>query len=216
MNQVQYVPDTDCGFPSVWLQSEMALLVLLGWVCLASAAPQQRAAQSIVIVLSVVDDKSQALPEARIEICAQGQLQATKLTDASGRTTATLQGQTSLRLTVSKQGYLATSTVLDIEPNTGRTDIEVVLTKAELSQQGVEVHGTASNPVVDESSSQATITPAQAQETPGRAGDSGRYITPSSRCCSCEQGDNLDSNPRLACLSRLMKDLGGHPKSLSH
>jgi hypothetical protein len=168
MNPVQYVADTDFGFTSVWLRSEMALLVLFGWVCLASAVPQQRAAQSIVIVLSVVDDKSQAVPEARIEICAQGQLLATKLTDAAGRATATLPGQTSLQLTVSKQGYLATSTVLDIQANTGLTEVEVVLTKAELSQQRVEVHGTASNPVVDESSSQATIAPAQAQETPSR------------------------------------------------
>ena len=43
-----------------------------------------------------------------------------------------------------------------------------LLSKAELSQQSVEVHGTSSNPVVEESSSQATIEPAQAQETPGR------------------------------------------------
>jgi hypothetical protein len=168
MNPVQYVADTDFGFTSVWLRSEMALLVLFGWVCLASAAPQQRAAQSIVIVLSVVDDKSQAVPEARIEIRAQGQLLATKLTDAAGRATATLPGQTSLQLTVSKQGYLATSTVLDIQANTGLTEVEAVLTKAELSQQSVEVHGTTSNPVVEESSSQATIATAQAQETPGR------------------------------------------------
>jgi hypothetical protein len=90
------------------------------------------------------------------------------LTDPAGRATATLQGRDSLQLTVSKQGYLATSTVLEIKANTGTTEIEVVLTKAELSQQSVEVHGTASNPVVEESSSQATIAPAQAQETPGR------------------------------------------------
>ncbi len=47
-------------------------------------------------------------------------------------------------------------------------EVEVVLSKAELSQQSVEVHGTCSNPVVEESSSQATIEPAQAQETPDR------------------------------------------------
>ena len=66
MNQGRYVADTDFGFSSVRLRSEMALLVLFGCVCLASAAPQQPAAQSIVIVLSVINDKSQAIPHARL------------------------------------------------------------------------------------------------------------------------------------------------------
>ena len=162
MNPLQYVADTDFDFTSVCL-----LLVLFGCVCLGSAVAQQRN-QSIVIVLSVVDDKSQAVPEARIEIRAEGQILASKATDASGRATVNLQGWDSLQLTVSKQGYLATSTVLEIKPTTGPTEVEVVLSKAELSQQSVEVHGTASNPVVEESSSQSTIALAQAQETPGR------------------------------------------------
>jgi hypothetical protein len=62
MNPVPYVADTDFGFTSVWLRSQMSLLVLVAFVCPASATPQQRAAQSTVIVLSVVDDKSQAIP----------------------------------------------------------------------------------------------------------------------------------------------------------
>jgi len=157
------------GFTPVCLRLETALLVLLVCVCLASAAPQQQAAGSIVIDLSVIDDKGQAVPKARIEIRDQGQLLATELTDAAGRaTTATLQGRDSLQLTVSKQGYLATSTSLETKANSGPAEVEVVLTKAELSQESVEVHGTASNTVVEESSSQATIAPAQAQETPGR------------------------------------------------
>jgi len=168
MNPLQPVAETDFGFSSVPLRSEMALLVLFGCICLASAAAQHGAVQSVIIVLSVVDDKSQAVPQAQIEIRAQGKLLATALTDAAGRATATLQECPSLELTVSKQGYLAASTVLEIKVNTGRAEVEVVVAKAELSQQSVEVHGTASNPVVEESSSQATIAPAQAQETPGR------------------------------------------------
>ncbi|MGB8062395.1 MAG: TonB-dependent receptor [Candidatus Sulfotelmatobacter sp.] len=135
---------------------------------MASAAPQQRAAQSIVIVLSVIDDKSQAVPQAHIDIRAQGQLLATTSTDSAGRATTTLQTLANLQLTVSKQGYLTTSTVLEMKANTAPTEVEVVLTKAELSQQSIDVHATASNPVVEESSSQATIAPAQAQQTPGR------------------------------------------------
>jgi len=168
MNQVRHVADADFGFSSVSLRSEMALLVLFGCVCVASAAPQQRATQSIVIVLSVIDEQSQSIPQARIEIHAQGQLLATAVTDAAGRATTTLQTRATLQLTVSKQGYLATSTVLQIKANTGPTEVEVVLAKAELSQQSVDVHGTASSPVAEESSSQTTIAPAQAQETPGR------------------------------------------------
>src|ERR1017187_1326147 len=100
---------------SVCLRSEMALLVLFACVCLASAAPQQQAARSIDIDLSVVDDKAQAVPQARIEIRAQGQLLATVLTDAAGRATATLQGRGSLQLIVSKQGYFATNSALEIK-----------------------------------------------------------------------------------------------------
>ncbi len=168
MNQVRYVADTDFVPSSVRLRCQMALFILFGCACLASATPQQRANHSIVIVLSVVDDKSQAVPQAQIEIHAHGQLLATLLTDAAGKATATLQQWPGLVMTVSKQGYLATSTVLEIKANTGSTEVEVVLAKAELNQQSVEVHETASNPVVEESSSQATLAPAQAQETPGR------------------------------------------------
>jgi len=168
MNSVQYVADTGLSVASVCLRSEMVLLVLFAFVCLALAAPQQRAARSIVIDLSVVDDKGQAIPQARIEISAQGHLLATELTDTAGKTTATLQRRNSLQLTVSKQGYLATSAALEIKADTEPEEVEVVLTKAELSQQSVEVHGTASNPVVEESSSPATIAPAQAKEAPGR------------------------------------------------
>ncbi len=53
MNPVRCVADTDFGFSSVRLRSEMALLVLFGCVCVVSAALQKREAQSIVIVLSV-------------------------------------------------------------------------------------------------------------------------------------------------------------------
>lgn len=138
-------------------------------MCLCGiGGPATASSQSIVIVLSVIDDKSQPVPQARIEIHAHGQLLTSALTDAAGRTTATLQEWPNLQVTVSKQGYLPTSTVLEIKANTGPAEVEVVLAKAELSQQSVEVHGTASNPVVEESSSQATLAPAQAQETPGR------------------------------------------------
>jgi hypothetical protein len=147
MNSLPNVADTDFGMPSVCHRSETALLVLFACVCLASAAPQQRAGHSIVINLSVVDDKAHAVPQARIEIRAQGQLLATALTDAAGRATATLQGWAGLQLTVSKQGYLATSTVLEIKANTGSSEVEVVLTKTKLSQQNVEVHGTASSAI---------------------------------------------------------------------
>jgi hypothetical protein len=168
MNSVRYVADTRLSIASVCLRFEMALFVLLAFVCLASAAPQQQAVRSIVIDLSVVDDKGRAVAQARIEIRAQGQLLATELTDTAGRAKATLQGRDSLQLTVNKQGYLATSTALETNANIGPAEVEIVLTKAELSQQSVEVHGTASNPVVEESSSQTTIAPAQAKETPGR------------------------------------------------
>jgi len=121
----------------------MALLVMFAFVCLASATPQQRAVRSIVIDLSVVDDKGQAVPQARIEISAEGQLVVVELSDAAGRTTTTLQRAGSLQLTVSKQGYLSTSTTLEIKQDTGPEEVEVVLTKVEVSQQSVEVHGTA-------------------------------------------------------------------------
>ena len=168
MSSVGCVADNRLRIASVCLRFEMALLAMFAFVCLASATPEQQAARSMVIDLSVVDDKGQAIPQARIEISAQGQLLAVELSDAAGRATTTLQQRGSLQLTISKQGYLATSTTLEIKEDTGPEEVEVVLTKAEVSQQSVEVHATVSNPVVEESSSQTTIAPAQAKETPGR------------------------------------------------
>ena len=103
MNPVRCVADTDFDFSSVRLRSEIALLVLFGCVCVASAAPQQRAAQSIVIILSVIDDKSQPVPQALIEIRSRGQLLASELTDADGKATATLQAWHSLQLTLANK-----------------------------------------------------------------------------------------------------------------
>lgn len=168
MNPVQDAADADSNLGPLWLRSAAVLLVLFACVSLRSAAQLQPAARTVIIGLSVVDDKGQAVPQAGIEIRAQGQVLATRLTDTGGRATATLPGRASLELTVTKQGYLTTSTVLEIKANTGPMEVEVVLAHAELSQQSVDVRGTASNPVVEESSSQVTIEPAQAQETPGR------------------------------------------------
>jgi len=168
MNSLQNVADADFGIASVCHRSETALLVLFACVCLASAAPQQPTAHSIVMDLLVVDDKGQAVPQAGIEIRAQGQLIAGALTDSAGRTTITLEQRHSLQLTVNKQGYLATSTALEVEEDAGPEEVEIVLTKADLSLQSMEVHGTATNPIIEESSSQATIAPAQAKEAPGR------------------------------------------------
>jgi hypothetical protein len=41
MNPVQYVADTNFALASVSLRAEMAFLVLVVLVCLASATPQQ-------------------------------------------------------------------------------------------------------------------------------------------------------------------------------
>lgn len=168
MNPVRYVADADSSFTRLGLRSATVFLVLFGCVSLPSAARQPQAALSVVIDFSVVDDKEHAVPQAQIEIRAQGQVLATRLTDAGGRATATLPARVSLQLAVTKQGYLATTTVLETKANVEPMEVEVVLAQAELSQQSVEVRGTASNPVAEESSSQATIAPAQAQETPGR------------------------------------------------
>ena len=97
MNPVQCVADTDLALTSVCLCAEMPFLVLVVLVCLASAIPQQQAAHYIVIDLSVVDDKGQAIPRARIGIRNQRQLLSIELTDTAGRATATLQGQANLQ-----------------------------------------------------------------------------------------------------------------------
>jgi hypothetical protein len=117
---VQYAVDTDFGFTSVWLCSEMVLLVLLGWFVWDRRLRNGEQPNRSSSFCQVVDDKSQAVPQARIETRAEGQLLATELTDAAGGTTATMQGPAGLQLTVSKQGYLATSTVLETKTNTRR------------------------------------------------------------------------------------------------
>jgi hypothetical protein len=185
MNPVQYVADADSNVTSIRLRSEIVLLVLFGCVCLGSAASQQRAAQSIVIVLSVVDDKSQAVPQARIEIRAHEELLATELTDDAGKATATLQGRASLQLTVSKQGYLATSTVLDLKantptygsrscPNEGRTEATERRGPRHVCKSGRRGVQQSGDDSASTSSRDARL-----------AGDSGRYITPGPRRRPC-------------------------------
>ena len=168
MNSLQNVADADFGMASACHRPAMALFALFACVGLAAAAPQAATAHSMVMDLLVVDDKGQAVPQAQIEIRAPGQVLATGLTDSAGKSAITLEQRHSLQLTVSKQGYLATSTALEVKEDAGTEEVEIVLTKADLSLQSMEVQGTATNPIIEESSSPATIAPAQAKEAPGR------------------------------------------------
>jgi len=120
----------------------------------------------IPIRLSVVDDKNQPVAQAVVEIRRQGQVLASASTDAGGRASLTISSPGSCVLNVSQKGYISSRTALEV--GAGAEEIHVVLTKAALSQQSIEVEGVASNPVTDTASPHATLTPAQAANTPFR------------------------------------------------
>jgi len=155
-----------------------ALLVLRGSLILlvlgAPAAVTIRGAfaaglpQTSIVNISVVDENNRAVPGAIIEIRLRETPVATAATDASGKATLALTGVGAYALNVHRTGYLPVHTSLEISKDKVAPEIDVVLNRATLSQQSVEVKGEASNPVAETSSGAATLPPAKASESPLR------------------------------------------------
>jgi hypothetical protein len=138
----------------------LVLLILSAWAG-ASSAP------AIIINVSVVDQGNHAVDQALVELRAQDRTLATARTDDAGKTTVNVSEPGTYLLKVSKKGYLPAETVLEVGTGPALA-VEIVLTRTALSEQEVEVHGAAANPVTEESSNEKTLSAIQAKDTPTR------------------------------------------------
>jgi hypothetical protein len=141
----------------------LAVLVLL-LLAFTLAASTAFAATPIIVHLQVTDSKGAGVPDATIQVSANGQPLTTATTDNHG--TAILNLSTSkVDLTVNKEGYITTQSSLDLQPSSAPTELEIVLPQSALSKQEVDVSATASSPTAESSTSVATIAPEQAKQT---------------------------------------------------
>ena len=118
--------------------------------------------------ISVVDDKNQPVAEAQISVKRADAAIAKGATDASGKAEVALPAKGSYLVTIEKKGYLTTEAALEVTSSQAASSIDVVLSAVNLSQQSVNVKGTADNPVTDDSGIQQTLPTAQAKVSPMR------------------------------------------------
>ncbi len=141
----------------------LAVLVAVAAFAFAGGTPE-----TYIVHISVVDENNQAVPGTIIEIRLGELLVATATADRSGKTTFTVTNAGAYSLNIGKKGYLPIQTALEIDKDNKVSEIDVVLNRATLSQQSVEVKGEASNPVAETASGPAVLPPAKANETPLR------------------------------------------------
>ena len=118
--------------------------------------------------ISVVDDKNQPVADAKISVRRADKTVAEAATDATGKAEVELPAKGSYQLTIEKKGHLNTETAVDVTSSQAPSSIDVVLSAVDLSQQSVDVKGTADNPITDDSGIQQSLPTAQAKVSPTR------------------------------------------------
>ena len=118
--------------------------------------------------ISVVDDKNQPVAQASITVTSEDKDVTTVGTDTSGKASVVLPAKGTYVLIITKKGYLDAQATVDATKSSGPPPVDVVLTAVDLSQQSVDVKGTADNPVTDASGSQQSLPTAQAKVSPTR------------------------------------------------
>ncbi len=155
--------------PSTPLRKVVASVFLLCMaVCCVPRLSGASDSHPSIIHLLVIDERNSPVPDAVVEIRASEKLVSTASTDATGKTTLSVNVAGTYSLDVQKKGYLATATALEVSEGSAAQDIEVVLSTAALNKESVEVKGEASNPITESSSGSATLAPTQAKDTPLR------------------------------------------------
>jgi hypothetical protein len=137
-------------------------------LCSPGRATDSGGSQPITINFSVLDEKGQPVAHALVQIRLNSQLLASTPTDDHGKGSITVSSAGSYILNVSKKGYIKTESTLQVSADARAEEVDVILARAALSQQNIEVQGTVSNPVTEASSSQATLNPIQAKDAPSR------------------------------------------------
>lgn len=153
----------------VVLRGSIVLLVLgaLAAVAITDAFAEGKP-QTYIVNISVIDEKNQPVPGTVIEIRLGELLVTSATTDASGKTSFTVNNTGAYSLNIHKNGYLPGQTTLEIGKDNKVSEIEAVLTSAVLSQQNIEVKGEVTNPVADTSSGPSILAPTKANDSPLR------------------------------------------------
>lgn len=161
---------------SAWTRFRKTIAsALLVWLAI-SRFPQPSAASDAsawTIHVAVTDEKNTPISEATVEVRRSDQLVARSTTDGAGRVTLRLHVPGNYSLSIRKQGYLPTDTVVEVSKDKDNDndndkpleDIDAVLINAPVSQQSVEVKGEASNPITESSSAPSTLAPAKAADS---------------------------------------------------
>jgi hypothetical protein len=118
--------------------------------------------------VAVSDDAGQPVPEAGVELRLGSQTVGSGITDSGGKVQLTLDRTGDYRLSVHKAGFFPLELSLPSGEKGGEQNVDVVLPKAVVSRQQIEVQATASNPVTEVAASQQTLSAAQAKETPSK------------------------------------------------
>jgi len=117
--------------------------------------------------LTVTDEQGKPLAAASIDLLVGKKIILTLTTDNAGKATA-LVSEGTYNVVISKKGYLATETLLVLPPGTPKQELEVVISHVALSEQQVDVQGTAENPVTETAPVEKTIQAVEAKETPNK------------------------------------------------
>jgi len=141
--------------------ARVCAVVILAGAALAADHPAS-------VQISVVDEKNQPVSEASVVVTCGGKPVTTVATDAGGKTNLDLPSAGSYQVSIRKPGFLPNETTVEVSANRETLPVDVVLSAVELSQQSVDVKGTADNPVTDDSGMAQSLPTAQAKISPTR------------------------------------------------
>jgi hypothetical protein len=134
--------------------------------CGLGVAVAQNPDHPATVEVSVVDEKNQPVKDATISISAADKAITAAATDAAGKASVPLPSFGTYSVSISKKGYLATGTDVDVNASQVAQPVDVILNSVALSEQNVDVQGTADGPSIDNSSIQQTLPTAQAKLSP--------------------------------------------------
>lgn len=140
----------------------MLLVAIATGMCWSSATAQ------VGIAISVIDENARPIPGAVVEVLSNGQQVASGTATATGLLNLPVPGPGTYLLKVTKQGYLASQSKLDIDRETASRSVEFVLHPAIVSQHEIEVRDSASMPTEESASVPTKVDPVQATATPIR------------------------------------------------
>ncbi len=145
-----------------------ACLALLSSLAVEPRVHAAGGGQQVSISLSVLDDQSQPVSDAKIELRLDERLVATAVTDAAGKVTIELPIAGSYVLVVSKKGYISSRSPLAVKADNGSEQVEVTLPQNALSRQIANVQAASPEAATEQAASQATLPTDQVKDTPSR------------------------------------------------